>query len=90
MLAFLPIGSLVIACGWSDGLDRMVTNEPMVDPHVAEVLAGFATLFREYAIPVLVLTVTLAVLNVLATFAARTRKAGVLDGSASVPDEPTI
>jgi hypothetical protein len=90
MLAFLPIGSLVVACGLVRWTRLMVTNEPMVDPNVAEVLAGFATLFREYAIPVLVLTVTLAVLNLLATFAVRTRKARVLDGSASVPEEATV
>jgi hypothetical protein len=90
MLAFLPIGSLVVAYGLVRWTRLMVTSEPMVDPNMAEMLTGVGTLFREYAIPVLMLTVALAVLNLLAAFAVRTRKARVLDGSASVPEEPTI
>lgn len=74
MLALMPIGSLAVTYGLIRWTRLMATHEPMVDPNVAEILSGFGTLFREYAIPVLVLTVVLAVLNVLAAFAARARK----------------
>lgn len=73
MLAFLPIGSVAVAYGLVQWTRLMVIHEPMVDPNVAEILTGFGTLFREYAIPVLLLTVALAVLNVLAAFTARPR-----------------
>lgn len=76
-VALMPIGSLVATYGLVRWTRLMVSHEPMADPNVVEILASFGTLFREYAIPVLVLTVALAVLNILAAFAARAQRAEV-------------
>jgi hypothetical protein len=73
MLTLIPLGSLVVTfylVRWS----QMMTAHGTMDPNIAGVVTGFGTLFREFAMPILVLTVALAVLNVVSAFAARVQR----------------
>jgi hypothetical protein len=74
MLALIPLGSLLVTYGLIRWTVLMANHGSMGDPNMVEILTGFGTLFREYAMPVLVLAVVLAALNVLSAFAARARR----------------
>lgn len=74
MLTFLPIGFLLVAYWLSRWTGFVATHGSMGDPNIEEILRGFSTLFREYAIPLFMLTASLAVLNLLAAFAAHVRR----------------
>jgi hypothetical protein len=83
MLAFLPIGSLAVAYFLVRWTGFMATHGAMGDPIISDILRGFGALFREYAIPVLILTVALALLNLLSAFAAHSHRAGKRESGAN-------
>lgn len=71
MLALIPVGSLIVTYCLVRWTVLMASQGSMGDPNIAEILSGFGTLFREYAMPVLGLTVALAFLNLLSAFVTR-------------------
>jgi hypothetical protein len=73
MLALLPIGALVVSYGIVQWTFRMVANAHLMNPELAMTVEGYATFFRDYAIPVLVLSVVLAVVNLWCAFSVRPR-----------------
>ncbi|MHC1766154.1 MAG: hypothetical protein AB9869_17940 [Verrucomicrobiia bacterium] len=77
MLALIPLGSLAVSYCILPWAVNMAAYGSIGDPNVSGIFAGFGTLFRDYAIPVLVLTVVLAVLNLLCAFAMRPRQTGL-------------
>lgn len=68
MLAFISVGSLVFNFYLARWTGVMARQGAMGDPNIAEVLNGFSTFFRDYAMPVLILAVALAVVNVISAF----------------------
>ncbi len=74
MLALIPLGTLAVTYWLARWTGFMAVHGTMGDPNIAEILGGFGTLFREYALPVLTLTVVLALLNVWSAFAPRAGK----------------
>jgi hypothetical protein len=79
MLTLIPIGSLAVTYCILRWAVNMATYGSIGDPNVSGIFAGFGTLFRDYAIPVLVLTVVLAVLNLLCAFAMRPHRGPAMD-----------
>ncbi len=77
MLALIPLGSLAVSYCILRWAVNMAAYGCIGDPNVSGIFAGFGTLFRDYAIPVLVLTVVLAVLNLLCAFASTQRRSSV-------------
>ncbi len=55
----------------------MTANGRITNPDLAMAVEGFGTLFRDYAIPVLILSLVLAVVNLWCAFAVRAREFGV-------------
>jgi NADH:ubiquinone oxidoreductase subunit 6 (subunit J) len=72
MLTLISLGALAFSClilTWAVQMGRSAVD----DSHVADLLAAFATLFREYTIPVVVLSLILAALNLVCAFRSRVR-----------------
>jgi hypothetical protein len=71
MLALLPAGALAFSYCVVQWTSMMTANGRIDNPDLAMTIGGFGTLFRDYAIPVLTLSVVLALANLWCTFAVR-------------------
>jgi NADH:ubiquinone oxidoreductase subunit 6 (subunit J) len=76
MLALLPAGALAFSYCVVQWASMMTANGRITNPDLAMTIEGFGTLFREYAIPVLILSLVLALVNLWCAFAVRTREGG--------------
>lgn len=77
MLTLLPAGALAVSYGIVQWTYRMTANAHVTNPELAMTIEGYATFFGDYAIPVLVLSVVLALLNLCCAFAARAQRCSV-------------
>ena len=77
MLALLPIGALIASYGIVQWTFAMTANAHIMNPELAMTIEGYATFFHDYAIPVLILSVALAMVNLWCAFTVRPREAAV-------------
>jgi hypothetical protein len=68
MLTLLPAAALVVSYGIVQWTSRMTAHAHITNPELALTIEGYATFFRDYAIPVLILSLGLAALNLWCAF----------------------
>jgi hypothetical protein len=77
MLTLLPAGALVFSYFMVQWASNMMANGPIANPDLAMTIEGIGSLFGNYAIPVLSLSVVLATLNLCCAFTRRTQSNAV-------------
>ena len=71
MLVLLPAGALAASYGIVQWTSMMRANVHLTNPELALTIEGYATFFHDYAIPVLILSVILAFVNMWCAFSTR-------------------
>lgn len=74
MLALLPVGALFVSYCIVQWTFKMTAGAQITNPELSMVIEGHAAFFRDYAIPVLILSVLLAVVNLWCAFTVRLRQ----------------
>ncbi len=77
MLVLLPAGALAVSYALVQWSVLMTADGRITDPNLSMTIEGFGNLFRNYAIPVLVLSLVLAVVNLWCAFSTRPRECAV-------------
>jgi hypothetical protein len=89
MLTLMPAAALVVSFGIVHWTTRMTAYSHITNPELAMTIEGYAAFFRDYAIPVLVLSVGLAVVNLWCAFSVRPRERGVRSENGGATSEAT-